>query len=54
MTFDLIAAALIDLMDQLEGIGIAINGEDSGQWHGTEGLSFHQAYAAIAKLGDPS
>ncbi|MCH7570478.1 MAG: hypothetical protein IH919_07925 [Deltaproteobacteria bacterium] len=42
-------AALEELMTQLIGIGIAIDGEDSGQWHGTEGLSFDQTRAAIAK-----
>jgi len=45
-------AALEDLMDQLEGIGIAVKGEDSGQWHGAEGLSFDQARAAL-KLWKP-
>ena len=39
-------AALADLLDQLTGIGIAIDSEDAGQWHGTEGLSFAQARAA--------
>ena len=39
--------ALIDLMDQLEAVGIAIEGEDEGQWHGAEGLSFSQARKAI-------
>jgi hypothetical protein len=40
--------ALRDLLDQLEGVGIYIPGEDSGQWAGTEGLSFTQAEAALA------
>lgn len=44
--------ALRDLLDQLEGVGIYIPGEDSGQWAGTEGLSFTQAEAA-ATLGTP-
>lgn len=39
--------ALTDLMEQLEGIGIAIPGEEEGQWHGTEGLSFAAAYCAL-------
>jgi|694.fasta_scaffold03825_22 hypothetical protein len=41
--------ALQELVDQLEGVGIAIEEEDSGQWHGAEGLSFAKARAAIAK-----
>jgi hypothetical protein len=41
--------ALHDLMDQLEGVGIAIEDQDSGQWHGAEGLSFAKARTAIAK-----
>jgi hypothetical protein len=44
-----ILAALVDLMDQLEGVGIAIDDQDSGQWHGAEGLSFNQVRAAISK-----
>ncbi len=35
-------AALVELLDQLEGIGIA-------DWHGAEGLDITQARAAIAK-----
>jgi hypothetical protein len=42
-------AALVDLMDQLEGVGIAIEDIEGGQWHGAEGLSFAAARAAIAK-----
>lgn len=45
--------ALHDLMDQLEGVGIAIEDQDSGQWHGAEGLSFAKARAAIAKAAQP-
>lgn len=41
--------ALTDLLDQLEAVGIYIPDQDSGQWHGTEGLSFKQAEAAIKK-----
>lgn len=42
-------SALTDLLDQLEAVGIYIPGQDSGQWHGAEGLSFKQAKAAINK-----
>ena len=42
-----LAEALRNLLDQLEGVGIYIPGEDSGQWAGTEGLSFTQAEAAL-------
>jgi hypothetical protein len=44
-------SALIDLMEQLEGIGIAGSDDDAdeGQWRGTEGLTFAKARAAIAK-----
>jgi hypothetical protein len=45
--------ALHDLMDQLEGVGIAIEDQDSGQWHGAEGLSFAKARAAIKKATQP-
>jgi hypothetical protein len=45
------AAALRDLLEQLEGIGIAVRGQDEGQWAGTEGLSLGRAYAA-ARLSD--
>jgi hypothetical protein len=41
--------ALRGLLDQLEAAGIYIPGEDSGQWHGAEGLSFRKASEAIAK-----
>lgn len=41
--------ALINLLDQLEGVGIAIRGQDEGQWQGTEGLSFHAAYSALGE-----
>lgn len=41
--------ALRGLLDQLEAVGIYIPGEDSGQWHGAEGLSFRKASEAIAK-----
>lgn len=44
-----LAEALRDLLDQLEGVGIYIPGEDSGQWAGAEGLSFAQAEAALAQ-----
>lgn len=40
---------LKSLLDQLEGVGIYIPGEDSGQWAGTEGLSFMQAETALSK-----
>ena len=42
--------ALENLLDQLEGIGIAEPSSDSGQWHGCEGLSFAQARRAIADV----
>lgn len=42
-----IKKALQDLLFQLEGIGIYIPGNDEGQWHGTEGLSFKQAEDAL-------
>ena len=50
---DLLAAAE-DMLDQLKGIGIVMDDEDSGQWGGTEGLSFEQLRAAItaAKGGE--
>lgn len=38
-------AALVELIDQLEGIGIP-------EWGGAEGLSLDQAWAAIAKAED--
>lgn len=42
-------SALRGLLDQLEAVGIYIEGEDSGQWQGAEGLSFNPAAEAIAK-----
>jgi hypothetical protein len=47
---DDLVAALANLMDQLEGIGIYIPGEDAGQWADAAGLSFSKAEQAIAKL----
>jgi hypothetical protein len=41
--------ALRGLIDQLEAAGIHIPGEDSGQWHGAEGISFSRAIEAITK-----
>ena len=41
--------ALRGLLDQLEAVGIYIPGEDSGQWHEAEGLSFRKASEAIAR-----
>jgi hypothetical protein len=35
--------ALQDLLDQLESVGLYIKGEEEGQWHGAEGLSFSRA-----------
>jgi hypothetical protein len=35
--------ALQDLLNQLEGVGLYIKGEEDGQWHGAEGLSFSRA-----------
>ena len=46
MTAPLVAeviAALADLIDQLEGIGVP-------DWHGAEGLDLERARAAIARL----
>ena len=40
----LMMAALIDIIDQLEGIGIP-------DWHGAEGLSLEQAKQAITAAG---
>jgi len=42
--------ALRELLNQLEGIGIYIPGNDGGQWAGTEGLSFKQTETVIAKM----
>jgi hypothetical protein len=39
--------ALADLMDQLEAVGIAVPGEDAGQWADVAGLSFARAYGAL-------
>lgn len=41
--------ALDELMDQLEGVGIAVADSNDGQWHGAEGLSFEQARRALGK-----
>lgn len=46
--------ALRGLMEQLEGVGIYTKGEDAGQWSGTEGLSFAEAEAALAKASTPT
>jgi hypothetical protein len=46
---DELVKALSNLLDQLEGVGIYIEGVDEGQWAGTEGLSFAEASAALAK-----
>ena len=40
-------AALIDLLNQLEAIGIYIPGEDAGQWADAAGLSFKRAEEAV-------
>ena len=46
--------AVLDILGQLEAVGLLIDGEDCGQWHGAEGLSFAKAREAIAKAtGDP-
>ena len=46
--------AVSDILGQLEAVGLLIDGEDCGQWHGAEGLSFAKAREAIAKAtGDP-
>tara|TARA_R100000687_G_C6298042_1_gene94566 strand:- start:240 stop:425 length:186 start_codon:yes stop_codon:yes gene_type:complete len=39
--------ALRNLLDQLEAVGIYIEGVDEGQWFGTEGLSFSEANAVL-------
>jgi hypothetical protein len=41
--------AVSDILGQLEAVGLLIDGEDCGQWHGAEGLSFAKAREAIAK-----
>ncbi|AVQ00350.1 hypothetical protein C7S18_23925 (plasmid) [Ahniella affigens] len=43
-----LAHSLSDLIEQLEGVGIALPGCTEGQWHGTEGLDFSDAYGALA------
>ncbi len=40
-----VMGALVDLLDQLEGIGVP-------DWHGAEGLSLDAARTAIAKAQD--
>lgn len=40
--------AVKDLLNQLEGIGIYIPGEDHGQWAECEGLSFNRIEKAIS------
>jgi len=46
--------AVLDMLGQLEAVGLLIDGEDCGQWHGAEGLSFAKAREAIAKAtGEP-
>jgi hypothetical protein len=42
-------SALADLLEQLEGIGIYIPGNDEGQTAETEGLSFARAEKLINK-----
>lgn len=51
-TYDNVVAALADLMEQLEGVGIYAPGEDSGQWADVSGLTFKQAEAALAEAND--
>ena len=43
------AAALRDLLDQLQRIGIYVPGMDEGQWADAQGLSFARAEAAVAE-----
>ena len=38
---------LRDLMEQLVGVGIAVEGEDAGQWADAEGLSFREAWKCL-------
>lgn len=45
--------ALLELMQQLQGIGIYVPGNDGGQWAGTEGLSFARAEAALSDPESP-
>jgi hypothetical protein len=40
-------SAIIDLLNQLEAIGIYIPGEDEGQWTDAAGLSFARIEAAL-------
>jgi hypothetical protein len=44
---DRLRAALADVMDQLVGVGIADIDVIEGQWHGTEGLDFNEAWGAL-------
>lgn len=44
----LLASSLSGLMQQLEGVGIALTDCAEGQWQGTEGLDFSQVYSALA------
>jgi len=44
---DALKAALADLMEQLEGVGIAHEECDEGQWSEAEGLSFAKARKAL-------
>jgi len=46
--------ALFNLLEQLEGVGIYIKGQDEGQWAGTEGLSFAEANAALTRVSEGS
>ncbi len=48
-SYDELVEALHNLLSQLEGVGIYIEGVDEGQWAGTEGLSFAEASAVLAK-----
>ena len=48
-SYDELVEALHNLLSQLEGVGIYIEGVDEGQWTGTEGLSFAEASAVLAK-----
>jgi len=41
---------LDELMDQLVGIGIAMPDVCEGQWHGTEGLDFGEAWGALKDI----
>ena len=44
-----LADALDDLLQQLEGVGVYIPGEDAGQWRDAAGLSFSKAEMALKK-----